>query len=216
MLETRALSTTRFYLVRHGETEWNAEGREMGQLDSPLTPKGIEELQAVAERFRSVPIDFIYSSDLKRAVLSAGILGGGRGLEIRVDARLRERHLGIFQGLTREEMRARYPREREEYERREMDRAIPGGGESIRQKMERSAACLTELASKHAGKSVLCVTHAGILSAFFQYVFAVPPQALERLKRLNAAVNVFEYGEGGWVMETWGERTFTGPGAKAR
>jgi probable phosphoglycerate mutase len=91
--------------IRHGETQWNVEGREMGQLDSPLTPLGLRQAEAIADRLGKLEFDALYSSDLGRAVQTAEAIASRCGRDIRLDAGLRERNMGIFQGLTLEEMR---------------------------------------------------------------------------------------------------------------
>src|ERR1051325_10264843 len=91
---------TRLIVVRHGETVWNLEGKLQGQMDSPLTPSGLAQSRALAERFSRCPISALYSSDLGRARQTAESIAVRTGQEIRFDDRLRERHLGVFQGLT--------------------------------------------------------------------------------------------------------------------
>src|SRR5688572_10047107 len=94
---------TEIILVRHGETAWNAEGRIQGHLNTPLNEVGVTQAAALGTRFKSEPIEAIYSSDLDRANRTAGPIGAHDGRRIELDARLRERHLGVLQGLTREE-----------------------------------------------------------------------------------------------------------------
>ena len=107
----------RLIAIRHGETEWNTQDREMGQLDSPLTSRGVRQAHAIAHRLSRVPFGALYSSDLGRAVATAGVIGERCGKQVRIAPGLRERHMGIFQGLTVAEMRERFPRERQDYER---------------------------------------------------------------------------------------------------
>jgi 2,3-bisphosphoglycerate-dependent phosphoglycerate mutase len=78
-------------------------------------------------------------------------------------------------------------------------------GESGRQRLERTLACLEELARQHLNQTVLVVTHGGILMGFFEYVFGLPYRSGSRFLRPNAAINVFLHGSNGWVLETWGD-----------
>ena len=93
----RNSSATELTVVRHGETVWNNEGRQQGHLDSPLSPLGLRQAQAIANRLASERFNAIYSSDLGRAWATAERITACHDLEIHTDPRLRERHLGIFQ-----------------------------------------------------------------------------------------------------------------------
>jgi probable phosphoglycerate mutase len=198
------MSTTRFILIRHGETVWNIEGREMGQLDSPLTSKGIRQAELLADRLEKMDFRILYSSDLQRAYDTAKIIASRKNIEINIDVRLRERNMGIFQGLTVSEMKSRFPVEWKQYQEGGFEYVIPNG-ESARQRVERTVSCLNELVEEHSGETVLCVTHTGILMGFFQYVLGLPHESGRKFKRLNAAINVFESENGRWVLETWGD-----------
>jgi probable phosphoglycerate mutase len=97
------------YLVRHGETMWNREKRLQGTLDSPLTVLGQAQGDALGLALREAAISRLYTSDLGRAVATARSVGGAVELPLRIEARLRERHYGIFQGLTWPEIQAQHP-----------------------------------------------------------------------------------------------------------
>ncbi len=196
---------TQLTFVRHGETEWNLQRRVMGHRDSALTQTGIEQARRLAVRLRGVAFDAIYTSDLGRAVTTAAILAEGRAVEARSDARLRERRMGAFEGLTVPEMRERYPREREEYERRGAEAFEGLEIESVRDHSARVWACALELATRHEGGRVLVVTHGGALTALFQKVFDVSYAAAQKAKRPNAGVNAFICDADRWAMETWGD-----------
>jgi 2,3-bisphosphoglycerate-dependent phosphoglycerate mutase len=134
----------KLFIARHGETAWNVASREMGQLDSPLTDRGVEQARALARRLAGLHVEVVYSSDLGRALRTAELIARECGIEVRVEPALRERHMGIFQGLTRAEMHERYPAERTAYETGGYDHVIPGG-ESARQRTERSVRALTDM-----------------------------------------------------------------------
>jgi probable phosphoglycerate mutase len=198
------MPTTRFILLRHGETEWNAVGREMGQLDSPLTTRGLDQAQRLAARLVMFRFDALYSSDLGRAVQTAEAIAHRCSCEIRFDMRLRERHMGIFQGLTPDESETRFPEERKAYGAKDANYVIPSG-ESAVQRLQRTVACLDELAGRHPGQTVVVVTHGGILMGFFEYVLGLSHGAGVRYRRPNAAWNVFSKDDRGWILETWGD-----------
>src|SRR5690348_10772063 len=101
------MTSMRLIAVRHGETEWNVAGREMGHLDSPLTERGRQQAEAVASRLAGLSLAALYSSDLGRAVATARCISRCCGQDVRVDVGLRERHMGVLQGLTSVEIAER-------------------------------------------------------------------------------------------------------------
>ena len=121
------MTLTHIILVRHGETLWNLEGRRQGQADSPLTPLGIAQAQAIAERLADEPVDALYSSDLTRALVTAGHVGAACGLPVIADARLREKSFGVLEGLQYAEVQAKYPEVSAQVERKSPDYVPPGG-----------------------------------------------------------------------------------------
>lgn len=153
---------TTILLVRHGETDWNREGRWQGHADPSLNELGREQARALATRVLAEPIDAIYSSDLARARETAAIVGAGVGLEPRLDPRLREVDVGEWSGLTSDEVERRYPGA--------VERRRSGGvgwerGESYEQMSERVIAGLHAIAEVHRGGRVLVVTHGGPMRA---------------------------------------------------
>ena len=195
---------TQFIVVRHGQTQWNYRGVRQGHLDSDLTERGIAQANALAIRLGREHFTRLYSSDLGRALRTAQIIAALTGHEIVTDARLRERNLGIFQGLNGDEIRARYPEEHRRHRSVGPDYVIPGG-ESVRQQVARNVAYLTELGRKHSGETVVVVTHGGVLSGLFRHTFSIPFDAPRRFEFTNAGLNVFSYREGDWFLQTWGD-----------
>jgi probable phosphoglycerate mutase len=103
------VSARRIILWRHGRTEWNAGGRFQGQLDVPLDPVGRAQAEAAAPHVAALCPDAILASDLKRATETAEAVSDLTGLPVRLDARLREVHVGEWQGLHADEVSERYP-----------------------------------------------------------------------------------------------------------
>ena len=190
--------------VRHGETEWNVQGREMGQLDSPLTKRGIQQAAALGERLRKLSVQGLYSSDLGRAVKTAEIVAAACQRQVNLDAGLRERHMGVFQGLTLEEMQQKYPRERADYERIGFCDIVPGG-ESAQQRQERSVRVLTSIAGRHSDETIVVVTHGGFLMGFFEFVLGIPAGNGWRFERHNASFSSFDYVRNTWRLRTWND-----------
>lgn len=206
------MQRTHVIIVRHGQTEWNIAGIRQGHLDSRLTSRGIQQAKALGERLSREKFTAIYSSDLGRAVQTAMAIADVTGHEVVTDARLRERHLGIFQGLNGDQIQAKYPEERRLLRSIGPDYVIPGG-ESMRQQVERNVAYLNELAEKHAGETIVVVTHGGVVSGFFRHTLEIPLDAPRRFEFVNAGLNVFFREDGNWMLLTWGDVSHLAPGA---
>jgi probable phosphoglycerate mutase len=182
---------TQVFFIRHGQTTWNFEKREMGQLDSPLSEKGEMQANAIAKRLESVSFTALYSSDLGRAMQTAEYISTVTEKDIITDIELRERNMGIFQGYTRNEIEEKFPMEWSEYNSSaRFDYVIPNG-ESQRQRYERSIRVFNRLANKHPSEKIVIVSHNGILRGIFEYVLGLPPGNEDRFKRRNATYNVF-------------------------
>lgn len=190
--------------VRHGETEWNVQRREMGQLDSPLTVRGIAQAEALGRRLSGIKFDELYSSDLGRAIQTAEIIATKCGKQVQLDAGLRERHMGLFQGLTWAEMLEKYPADQEAYKRTGFYDAVPGG-ETAQQRLDRSVRVLTTIAERHPDQKVVVVTHGGFLMGFFEFVLGIPFGNGKRFKKQNASYNAFEFVQSKWCLETWND-----------
>jgi 2,3-bisphosphoglycerate-dependent phosphoglycerate mutase len=203
---------THLILVRHGQTEWNIKGIRQGHLDSKLTDGGIAQAKALGARLVREKFTALYSSDLGRAVQTAKAIADLTGHEIVTDARLRERHLGIFQGLNAEEITQKYPEERRHFRTMGPDYVIPGG-ESMRQQVARNVAFLSELAERHQGEQIVVVTHGGVVSGFFRHTLEIPLEAPRRFEFVNAGLNVFAREGDTWMLLTWGDVSHLAPGA---
>lgn len=206
------LQRTQLIVVRHGETEWNIARIRQGHLDSKLTEKGLAQARALAQRLAREKFTALYSSDLGRAVQTASAIADLTGHKIVTDPRLRERHLGIFQGLSGDEINAKYPEERRLFRTVGPDYVIPGG-ESMRQQVQRNVGYLTELAEKHCGEQVVVVTHGGVVSGFFRHTLEIPLEAPRRFEFVNAGLNIFAREEDIWLLLTWGDVSHLAPGA---
>src|SRR5690242_14633994 len=118
---------TELLVVRHGETEWNLQGRMQGQQDSPLTPLGLQQARQLARRLRAVPHVALYSSDLGRAHRTARCVADETKQAIVSDKGLRERTFGIFEGLTNAEIQVKHPDLYVPFSKRDPHFAMPGG-----------------------------------------------------------------------------------------
>ncbi|MCP3097748.1 histidine phosphatase family protein [Myxococcus sp. K15C18031901] len=195
---------TELILLRHGETEWNALGRLQGHQDSPLSAEGLRQADALATRLSTLPFTALYSSDLGRALQTAQRISHRTGHSVRSDARLRERGLGILEGLTREQARQRHPDVFAAYATNAPDFVVPGGESSL-QRLGHAVACLGELGARHPGERVVIVTHGGVLSSFFRHSLGIPADTPRAFSVLNACWNQFDYHDGGFRLVTWGD-----------
>jgi len=172
-----ALSGTRscrICLIRHGETDWNAERRLQGHLDVPLNETGLAQADAAARHLADERFAALYSSDLLRTRQTATPLERRLGRAMIREPRLRERHYGCFQGLTYDEAAQRYPQDYARHKAREPDFALPGGGESLIEFHHRIAAALAEITARHGGERVAVVTHGGVLDIIHRFASGLP------------------------------------------
>ncbi len=190
--------------VRHGETEFNADRRMQGHLDVPLSVTGRVQAQAAAARLADEPIDKIYSSDLQRALETARIIREGREIELVTDLRLREFHMGTFQGMTLSEAREKHGDAWERFFIHDADFALPGG-QSRNQKQVEIASFMEEVVRSQAGGRMLVVTHGGILIAMLRHVLGIPASHYFRVSIENTGIQRFRYKNETWQLVSWGE-----------
>ena len=191
-------------LVRHAETEWNREGRMQGDQDSPLTPRGLAQAQALAAAFALDPPSHIYSSDQGRALLTAHTVAQRCGLAVKPDRRLRERHYGDLQGLTWHELRGQHPDLHARFQSRDPD-FVPPGGESTRGFQARVMPALEAIASAHHGERLLIMTHGGVVGLVYRQVLSMPLDARRDYRLDNASINRFCWAQGHWHLLAWGD-----------
>ena len=175
-------------LIRHGETAWNAETRIQGQLDVPLSRTGFWQAGRLAERLADEPIDAIVASDFARAWMTAQPIAQQRRFDALPDVRLRERHFGVFQGLTLEEIARDFPVEFAAWRDRDPDWAMPGG-ESATAFKARVLEALEDLAVRYAGRTVAVVAHGGVLDVAYRHARSLAWDAPREHNMVNAAVN---------------------------
>ncbi len=157
------LLVMRLLLIRHGQTEWNSEGRWQGTIDTPLSAIGITQAEALAAYLQANEpgIVAVYSSLLQRAKVTAQIVADALGVAVHHDARLQEIHLGAFQGLTTQEMDERYPTEFAEMHKGELAFTFPEG-ESRQMLYDRAHAVMHDIRTAHPDQTIAVVTHAGV------------------------------------------------------
>ncbi|MGY6654906.1 histidine phosphatase family protein [Amycolatopsis sp. TRM77291] len=168
------MSPRRLVLWRHGETDYNAAGRMQGHLDSALTPVGWNQARFAVPALARFSPDLVIASDLRRATDTATVLTEAIGVPLRIDKRLRETHLGEWQGFTGQQVDETYPGERARWR---VDATwAPPGGESRVDVAERAMEVVADLdrPNSDAGDAVLLATHGGLIIALTAKLLGLP------------------------------------------
>ena len=179
---------TRIVAVRHGETDWNAQMRMQGQLDTVLSERGRWQASRVAQALAGEGIEAIFASDLARAFDTARAIAAVIDLPIDTDRGLRERGFGIFEGHTYAEIDARWPDEAARWRRHE-PAFRPDGGESLIEFSARAVAAVTAIAERSRGRTILVVSHGGVLDCLYRAAAGLDLAAPRTWELGNAAIN---------------------------
>ena len=212
MVEIPTSQPTRICLVRHGETEWNAERRIQGQIDIGLNATGLRQAAAAGRWLKTAGIVALYSSDLKRAWTTAQAIGEALALVPVAEPQMRERRYGVFEGLTYAEAQAKYPDGYAAFEGRNAAYDFENG-ESLHDMYERVTGRLKILAAAHPGQAIAVVLHGGVLDIINRFVRGNPLEAPRDFLIPNAGLNWIAAVDGRWSIETWGETAHLEPGA---
>jgi 2,3-bisphosphoglycerate-dependent phosphoglycerate mutase len=204
------LDGTEIILVRHGRTEWNAQGRYQGSKDSPLLPEGHASAKAVGKRCATSkkPIVCVYSSPLGRAWTTAQHIAAELHMVPVSEESLTERNYGCLEGLTHDEQWAQHPEAAHKHSTRDESWAPPGGGESRLQVRKRAADGLLAIARRHPRQRVLVVTHSGLLASLMTECLGQKPNPNPRVRTLklaNTALNLLRWSGDGWQLVLWGD-----------
>ncbi len=195
---------TELILIRHGETDWNVEQRIQGHLDIPLNRAGLAQAEAIGSRFRDIKIDVLLSSDLCRALQTVAHVSESCNLPVLREARLRERHLGILQGKTREEAEQQTPEAFKVFRSRVSDAPLDEG-ESLVAFAQRVLDLLAELTLVYRDKRIVAVTHGGVLDIIYRYANKTPLEAPRTFPIPNASVSTFRIENGHLNMLDWSD-----------
>ena len=191
---------TRFILVRHGQTAWNREERFRGQTDVPLNEIGLAQAAATARRIAAEwrPAA-VYCSPMVRALQTAGTIAEPLGLAVQAHAGLNDIDFGALQGLTVVEARERFPETVAAWFATP-HLVRPPGGESLASVRERAMAALDELATRHAGQTVVLVGHMVLNRVLLLGVFGLELDRFWRLGQDTCAINVFDAEDGEFTL----------------
>jgi len=178
-------------IVRHGETDWNREGRYQGKMDIPLNEVGLKQAHLLAEALSTKKIDLIFSSPLRRALDTAKAISFRTGTPLFVRDELREIHFGEWEGLLVSEVKSRYPESFEEW-RRSPDNAIIPSGETLRMVLDRVKPLLELLLNNYAKQTVVIVGHGGINRVIICHLLGLPLSCYWKFRQDNACLSILE------------------------
>ena len=203
MAETR----TTIYLVRHGETTWNKEGRFQGHMDVELSPVGLKQAEIVAERMKQIKIDQIYTSDLKRAYKTAEIIAKPHSLQLKEINKIREIHIGIWGGKTLEEIRETHF---DEFRKWNTDENYTiDGGESFKTFNDRVYESLLSIMDKHKGENICVVTHGGVVKSFVSSILELSKDARKKFFVQNCSITTIAKEGKRIILETLNDYSHT-------
>ena len=187
---------TKLYIVRHGQTAYNAKKAWIGRTDAPLDETGVLQAQKLADRLADVNFEAIYTSPLTRAVNTAEpIAAMHRNVNLIMNYGLAERDFGEWECKTREEIAKSCP----EAFNRENDSWFyenAPGGESMAQLYQRSAETADKIISQHKNGEILAVTHHLAAKCIIAHLLGLPPVSCDKFFLANAGIAVIEYSDG--------------------
>jgi len=183
------------YLLRHGETSYNADGnRYCGRTDIGLTLKGIKQAETVNEQLKEKHIDAVYSSPLSRARITAEI---ATGKQVKTDDRIIEVDFGQWEGKTKEEFCVEDPQSWDEWAADPATAKAGRTGESGSEIVARVDAFFTEMLQKHKGQTIVVTGHNGINRLYMAHKLGMPLKNYRRIFQENSAITFFELDDKG-------------------
>ena len=193
-LESMSTQRTRLFLARHGELTTSCEWRYVGHMDVDMNDTGVEQIKKLGLRLMDKEIDVLLSSDLKRSAGSAGIIGGMLGLEPVQDRNFREINIGIWEGLTKQEIMEEF---RADYEKRAMNLSEfrVEKGESFNDLKNRVLPALETYIEKYQGKNILLVAHGGVNRVILCSALNLHLDNLVRIDQAYGCLNIIDYFE---------------------
>jgi broad specificity phosphatase PhoE len=190
------------YLVRHGQTAYNATGRVQGWLDVPLDDIGKMQALSVGRRFANKRINAIYTSPLSRAAETAKAIAAACNREVILDLRLREYNMGDWTGLTGDEIAATTPGQH----LASLEAQIPNG-ESATDMRNRVESFLTDVVAKHTSREmVVAVSHGGTLGMVVAAMLNMPSVRRQPFTFGNTAITKATYDHGTWRLRSMNDR----------
>ena len=202
------MALTKFYLIRHGESQANAVHQFIGQTDLDLTERGHAQAEATAEFLKGIPVDAIYASDLLRAYHTAVHTAEKKGMGIVKNTALREIYAGLWETRMFDDLPRLFP-ESFGIWRENIGLARCDEGESVLELQQRVAAEVTRLAELHPGQTVFLFTHATPIRALAALWSGLSPEEMKNLPwASNASVTAAECENGVFRLLEYGRNDF--------
>jgi broad specificity phosphatase PhoE len=179
-----------FYFLRHGQTDWNVEGRFQGHTDVPLNALGLSQARDAAQTLANCPVDLLVASPLIRALTTAAIVAERIDKPIFVDSELKERKFGSFEGLIVNEVRRQFglqPHER-------LVQHLPPDAEQWHETRARTVRVIGKWLYRHPDKTILFVSHSGLFEALHEFIFG------SRIEPRHAPYR-WSHGPDGWTCK---------------
>jgi len=185
------ISMTTLGLIRHGVTEWNYEHRAQGQTDIPLNDEGRQQAELLSKRMSNEEWDYIYSSDLSRALETAEIIGKIKNIEVKTDQRLREMNCGLIEGTTEQDRVSRWG-----HGWSKLDLGIESKDEIVTRGMQ----CLMDISDRHPDKKILIVSHGALIGLTLKKLI---PHIDTEEHLNNTSVTILHTGQTRWDCELY-------------
>jgi broad specificity phosphatase PhoE len=186
----------RVILVRHGQTEWNSKGIFRGVIDVELNKNGEQQARLTGEKLSRLCIDAVYSSPLSRSHKTAEIIASFHGHKVKVIESLTDMNFGVWQGLTRVQVKERYPEVFQTWEKRP-DMVVIPEAETLSGVRKRIELGLKSILDGHDGRTVVIVSHGLIIKVLLCFVLGMGNSHFWKLRQDNSAINIFEYSKEG-------------------
>ena len=183
---------TRLILVRHGETTWNVSGHYQGRTDTDLSDRGRRQASALARRLRSVHLDAIYSSPLRRALDTVEQVAGDAGREVLVECGFTEIEHGLWGGLHRSEVEERYGETLRLWLENPTLADVPGA-ESLEEVRSRVYEAISRTLEKHPGQTILICTHDAVLKVLITSALGLGLDSFWAIQIDNASISILEH-----------------------
>ena len=196
------MKETEIILIRHGETEWNSQKRMQGHSNSDLSEVGRGQIQALGELMKNVSFDHIYSSDSLRTSQTAEAITQYSGHTLQFDQRIREKNLGVFEGLTSTEAKERHPEIYRLFKTAGPNYVIDEG-ESTQQLLERALEFIEEIRLRHPQERVVMVTHGGVVRVLMKHALGLSIDAPTRFIIKNTGIFGLIWNEN-WLVTQMG------------
>lgn len=196
-----------FYLVRHGETEWNKAHKLQGRKDSPLTDKGIEHAQLLGTRLSNIEFHAIYSSPIKRAFQTAEYIRSGRNIPILTDENLKEINFGEWEGRKREELEQKYKNQFSNFwdNPHKYDHKL-NKGESLTAFKQRIEAALKRILVENSSGNILVVSHGVVIKGVLSYIMNFPTEKIWNHPYIhNTSLTIFHWNGQGFQIDMVGD-----------